>query len=180
MTQFVASSFGELGVQSQYLDGELHLVDDALAGWLIPGPKLKIRNIIESSVAIFVMNRLYGCQRAAEMFRHYVAVLRDFSATSKMQPDVARLLNVAFGVDRSPRTSFPAAFLAAEFLLHVVAGMATVFGSAKLPIAGFAAQFTLKCRSGLLVHIGLLRDSLSAVNGNLGVRNFQVDSYTGG
>jgi hypothetical protein len=31
LVQFVAGGSGELGVQSQYLDGELHLVNDALA-----------------------------------------------------------------------------------------------------------------------------------------------------
>jgi hypothetical protein len=73
--QFVAGGSAEVGVQSQYLDGELHFVDDALSGSVSAREKLKIGQIIFTSLAIDVMDRLFGKQIAPKMFGHDVAVL---------------------------------------------------------------------------------------------------------
>jgi hypothetical protein len=176
----VTGGEAEVRVLGQYLDGELHLVDDSLSGRLHLRPQFKVGEIVIRTITVFVMYGFELAQRALKMFRHYGAVLCNFATPAQMQYDVARLLHIAIRVDRAPRTTFPAAFFAAEFLLHIVAGMAAIFGSTKLSITSFATQFTLKCRSGFFGHIGQLLDSVRAVNENLAVRGSQVITYTGG
>lgn len=161
----VTGGEAEIGVLGQYLDGELHLVDDSLSSRLVSGPKLKIGQVITKTVSIFVMNRLHIGQRAAEMLRHYVAMLQNFAASTKMHPHVAGRVHVSIRVDRAPRATFPAAFLAAEFLALVVAGVLAVQRLHKTPFFRFAAQLALKSRGWFLVHAEQLLDSPVAVKG---------------
>ena len=161
----VAGGGAELGVLGQYLDGELHLVDNSLSVGLIAGPKLKIGQVITKAVTIFVVNRLHISQRAAEVFRHYVTVLQNFSAASKVQSHVSGRVHVAFGIDRAPRSTSPPAFFAAEFLTFVVAGMFAVQRLHETPFFRFAAQLALKSRGWFLVHTEQLLDSPVAVKG---------------
>ena len=165
MTQFVASSFGELGVQSQYLDGELHLVDDALSVGLVARPEFEVRKAVVEAVAILVMYAFKFGQRATKMFRHCVTVFQHFAAAPKVEHHVSGRMHVAFGVDRAPRATFIAAFFAAEFLTHVVSAGTTVLKATHTTFFRYATQLALKSRSGFLVHIGQLPGSIAAVKG---------------
>jgi hypothetical protein len=79
LAQFVAGGACKLGVQSQYLDGELHLVDDALSGTVAAGEKFQILDTVFSSLSVFVMYRFFREQIAADVLRHNVAMFHDVS-----------------------------------------------------------------------------------------------------
>src|SRR5882724_7538324 len=151
--QFVAGGSAEVGIQSQYLDGELYFVNDTLPSRLISRPKLEIGKFVVESIAILVMHAFKFCKWAIQMFRHYVAMLKNFAPTSQMHPHVTRRMHMTVGVDRAPRATFPAAFLATKFLTFIVARVATVFGLHQSAFFGNAAQLALKSWSGFLVHI---------------------------
>ncbi len=156
MLQPYTSGFGELGVQSQYLDGERHLVDDALAGRLHFYPQLQIARRVVEAVTVLVVNIFELFEWAAEGFCHKHAVLKRFFTSAKVQSPVSRRMDVAFWADRAPRAAFPPAFFRAEFLLHVVAGVPAVFGAAQIALFGFAAQLALKSRWWFATHVAQL------------------------
>jgi hypothetical protein len=76
-SQFVAGGSAEVGIQGQYFDGELHLVDDTLAGTVATREKLKIGLAIIRALAVDVVNCFFAKQGATEFFRHDVAVFHD-------------------------------------------------------------------------------------------------------
>lgn len=78
LVQFVASRSAEVGVQSQYLDGELHLVDHALAGAVLAPKQFEIAQLIVEPVAVNVVHRFFGEKFTAKALFHYVSVLKDF------------------------------------------------------------------------------------------------------
>lgn len=77
LVQFVAGGSSEVGIQSQYLDGELHFVDDALAGAVAAGEKFEVFNSIVSPNAIDVVDGFVRKQFASDMFGHNVAVFHN-------------------------------------------------------------------------------------------------------
>lgn len=163
--QFVASSFGEFGIQGQYLDGELYLVGDALPSEVFARPQFEIRKLVVQSVAVFVMYAFLAKQRATDMLRHYFAMLENLLAATFVQSTISRRVDVSFGGNGTPRAAFPATFLAAKFLPLVVTGMLAVFRFHKAAFFGLTAQLALKSRDGFLVHVGQLPDSFAAVKG---------------
>jgi hypothetical protein len=178
--QFVASRSGELGVQSQYLDGELHLVDDALAGRLFFNPQLKIIYVVVQAIAIFVVDVFTFIKFALEFFRHHYSMLKIGFSPAEVQSPVPGGVNVPFVGYGTPRASFVSTFSAAKFLAFVVARMTTVFGLHQAAFFRNATQLALKSRDGFLVHEGQLLDSSSGVNGVFRTRNPQIITYTGG
>lgn len=163
--QFEAGSSAEVGVQSQYLDSELYFVNYPLSARLPARPKFEIFESVVSTLAVNVMYCFLVGQRAAEMFRHHITMLENFRTVSKMQTNVSGRMQMSFGVDRTPRTSFPATFLAAKFLSFVVTGMPAIQRLHETSFFSFATQLALKSRSGFFVHIGQLPDSFAAVKG---------------
>lgn len=114
MLQPHTSSFGELGVQGQYFDGEGHLVDHALAG----------------AVATFVMDGFFRKKLASKMLGHDVAVFENLVLFSgdkgrDRKIDVSVLFGVAphvAGVESIERRFSLCAnltFLAAKFLISI-------------------------------------------------------------
>lgn len=176
----VTGGTAEIGVLDQYIDGKLYLVDDTLSVGLVARPQFQVRKTVIQTITVFVMHAFKFCQRATEMFRHYIAVQQDFAAAAKMQAHVSGRVHMPVGVDRAPRASFPAAFFAAEFLAFVISALAAIFGAAHTAFFGDAAQLALKSRSGFFVHGEQLPDSFDVVNGIFGARNFQIITYTGG
>lgn len=161
----VTGGKAEVGVQGQYLDSELHLVDDSLSGGLVARPQFEIGKFVVEAVSIFVMNAFKLGQWAIEMLRHHVAVFQDFSTAAEMHSHVARRVHVPIGIDGPPRSAFPSTFFAAKFLAFVVARMATVFGFHQATFFRNATQLALKSRDGFFVHVGQLLDSPVAVKG---------------
>jgi hypothetical protein len=156
MFQPHTSSFGELGVQGQYLDSESNLVDDALTGRLHLRPQLQIAQGVVEAVTILVMNVFVLFKRATESFGHQHAMLIRLFAPSKMQPTIPRRMHVTGATDWAPFSAFPTAFFRAELLLHVVASVATIFSSAQVAFLSLATQLALKCRRRFVVHASLL------------------------
>jgi hypothetical protein len=165
MTQFVANSFGEFGVQGQYLDGELHFVDDTLAVGLFFRPEFEIAQRVVSAIAVFVMHSFMAFQRAAHMFSHRFTMDESFSAASQMQAHVAARMYVPIGIDRAPRTTFPTALFAAKFLSFIVARMLPIKGPHQATFFRRATQLALKSWGRFLVHTEQLLDSPGVVKG---------------
>jgi hypothetical protein len=163
--QFISGHAQEFGVGFCHLDDELYFVDDSLPARLPTRPKFEIFKSVISTLTINVMHRFLVGQRSAQMFRHYVTVFEHFRPVAKMQANVTSGMQVPFGVDRTPRAPFPAAFFAAKFLAFIVARMPTVQRLHETSFFGFATQSALKSRSGFLVHGEQLLDSFAAVKG---------------
>jgi hypothetical protein len=180
MMQFVASSFGELGVQGQYLDGELHLVDDALSAEMPARPQFQIPQFVVEFIAVFVVYAFFAKQWATNVFRHYVAMFVNLSTSAFCQLSVSRGMHVSLGGYWTPFSSFVPAFAATEFLAFVVARVTTIQGLHQATLFGFAAQLALKGRNGFLAHKEQLSDSFAVVNGDFGVRSSRIITYTGG
>lgn len=152
-TQFVAGGSAEVGVLSQYLDGELHFVDDTLAGRLISRPQFQVRNFVIQAIAIFVMHAFEFGQRASQVFRHYVAMLQKLFAAALVYFSVSCRADVSVGVDRAPSSTFPAAFFAAEFLAFIVGpARSSVFVTHESALFRYTAQLALKCRRWFFAH----------------------------
>lgn len=130
LVQFKASRSGEVGVQSQYLDGELYLVDNALAGSVAAAEKLQVLDSVVRADAVDVVDGFSGEQVASEMFGHDIAVFHSgvfFAGNERRHryPDIAVAFDVApvassikfFERVRPLRFSF--ASTAAKFLLCV-------------------------------------------------------------
>ena len=130
MTKLDTSSLCELGVQSQYLDGEGYLVDDSLARPVATGKKLQVTNIIETSVPVNMVDRLFGEQFSPEMLGHDVTVFQDsvpFAGDHRghRNPNVTVPLDMFFVVpafkagECTRADRFVAAFRTAVLLLSV-------------------------------------------------------------
>jgi hypothetical protein len=90
----VTGGEAEVGVLSQYLDGELHLVDDSLSGSVAAGEQLKIFGPIIGSQTIDVVNRLFSQQFSTDLLLHDVSMLEHVSGglsadARNHDPDVA-------------------------------------------------------------------------------------------
>lgn len=70
---------GKLGVQRQYLDGELHLVDNALSGAVATTEQFEVRDIVVGSNAVDVVDGFFGEKFASDMFGHDPAVFEHIS-----------------------------------------------------------------------------------------------------
>lgn len=155
MRQFVQLDTGrpsKFGVQAKYVDRELHLVDDALAGRLHFAPELKIGRSVIQFVTVFVMNVFAFEQFAAKHLRHDDAMLKSDFASSKTQPFVTGSVNVAIRVYRSPFSAFVTALFAAKSLAFVVGRMLSVQRLHQAAFTDFAAKLALKSRGWFLVH----------------------------
>lgn len=138
MFQSHTSSFGELGIQSQYLDCESYLVDDTLAGTVAAVEKLKVIHRVVLAVAIFVVDSFFGKKLATKMFGHDVTVFKHgmlFASHEGWHRDVyvASLFNVA---------TYVAAVEAGKrsFLYELVAAVwGTVFLFCVKSASGFSA-----------------------------------------
>lgn len=101
LVQFKASRSGEVGVQSQYLDGELYLVDNALAGSVAAAEKLQVLDSVVRADAVDVVDGFSGEQVASEMFGHDIAVFHSgvfFAGNERRHgyPNVAVPFDVSF------------------------------------------------------------------------------------
>jgi hypothetical protein len=79
--QFVAGRSGELGVQGQYLDGELHFVDDTLSGAVTTVEKFEILNSVVGSDTVDMMDGFFWHKVASKLFGHDVAVFHNVFST---------------------------------------------------------------------------------------------------
>lgn len=154
LVQFKASRSGEVGIQSQYLDGELHLVDDALAGRLHLAPKFKIGQIVIQAITVFVMHVLMFVQRAAKVFLHNQGMLKTLFATLDVYAPIASRMHPSFRIYGTNGSAFVPAVLGTKTRFHVEAAVpssvrvvnSTAFGR-------FAAILTLKSRWVVPVHM---------------------------
>lgn len=77
--QFESCGSGEVRVQPQHVDCELHLVDHALAGAVAARKEFKIFNLVVLPVAVAVMHGFFWVKLSAQMLLHYVTVLKSFA-----------------------------------------------------------------------------------------------------
>jgi hypothetical protein len=166
--QFVAGGPGEFGVQGQYLDGELHLVDDALAGAVARTEQFKIADFVVGAVPVFVMDGFFGEQVATDVTRHRVSVFHDMPlpvfASRKfgyVKPDVTVsfcVLFVAAGFEFVQRVLLLAFYLAVMIAVFLLCVVATAWFSALRPYGSAckaresvfaAASFTAACARAL-------------------------------
>lgn len=93
----------EFGVEPKHLQCERHLVDDALAGRLAFGPKLKIGRPVVVSLAVKMMRRLSWHQRTTKHFFHDKSVFKRLLLRPDADSDVSRSgVNVPIGVAGAP------------------------------------------------------------------------------
>lgn len=152
MLQPHTSSFGELGVQGQYFDGEGHLVDHALTGRLSFRPQFQITRRIIESVSIFVMNVLFITKRTLEHFFHNKSVFINFPTSTKIDASVSRRHDVTLFRYRAPFAAFPSTFLRAKALFIAVPQLLTAFHAISAPFSDFTAEGALKHNRLFLVH----------------------------
>jgi hypothetical protein len=138
MLQPYTSSFRELGVQGQYLDGESDLISHSLTRPVTAGKKLKIAGMVEGAVSIFMMNCFFWKQLATQFLLHHVAVFQHFRSFTAIGERGNRKVNVPVFLSVAPeiarvesikrslglRGDF--AFWAAEFLIAVNAKLVSV------------------------------------------------------
>ena len=152
-SQFIAGSPAELGVQGQYLDSELHLVGDALAGWLLLRPQFEIGRRVVNSVSILVMNIFVFVQRAAKYFSHYKAMFESLCAATQVDTNVSGRMNVALRVNGPPVPSVVPAFGRTKYLTFLPAFECPIFAYGWAVLRSFAAALALECRRCFGVHV---------------------------
>ena len=150
--QFIAGAPAEAGVLKQYLDGELHLVDDTLTGWLFVRPQFKVVKRVVKAVAVFMVHVFVLLKRTAKRVFHNQLVFKHLFSTAQVDTAVARRVDKTVRVNWAPTAAFVATFLGAKTLLHVVASVAAIFGATKVALSGLAAQLALERRGALVVH----------------------------
>jgi hypothetical protein len=72
--QLIAGGSAEVGVQSQYLDSELHLVDDTLSGAMAAVKQFEVFDSVVGSDTVDVVDGLVGGQVAPDVLRHDVSM----------------------------------------------------------------------------------------------------------
>lgn len=150
------SRFGELGVQTKYLDREGDLVDYSLAGRLSLRPEFKIAGAIIVAVTVFVMNLFVGQQRATEYFFHHVSMLVHLDAASTVEAAVSRRDEVASFRNGSPFATSVTALGAAKAIFVAEAGKATVSVFQAFALCGCTTICTLESgRVHTFGHVGL-------------------------
>ncbi len=163
--QRIAGSSAEFGVQRQYLDGELYLVDDALSGRLHFAPEFKIARAIVQAIAVFVMHGFVASKHAAKFFFHDFALFKYFTAAAQVHNHVPRRMSVPFWVYWAPFATFVPTLFAAKTLFFLVARKPPIFSFGRAVFGSFAAQLALESRWGLLVHLEQLGRAPFAVKG---------------
>jgi hypothetical protein len=130
-SQFDSCCSGELRVQSQYVDCELHLVDDTLAGSMTARKEFKILELVMLAISVAMVNCFLRVKFTAEVLRHYIAMFHHAPWTTISRqhrygyPNVAVSFDVLFVAARfefflcSFLEKFDATFWRAVFLLFV-------------------------------------------------------------
>jgi hypothetical protein len=77
-SQFDSCGSGEVRVQSQYVDRELDLIDDALAGAVTARKEFEIRQKVVLPITVSVVNSFLRVKFAAEVLAHHVAMFQHF------------------------------------------------------------------------------------------------------
>jgi hypothetical protein len=154
LMQFKAGSPAEVGVQSQYLDGELHFVDNALTKRLVGHPEFEIFWLVVISIAVFVMYLLVAAQRAAKHLFHYKAVLVGFFSAAKVYAPVAGINQVALVRYWTPFSASVATLFRAEFLVVIVARWTAIFVAKLTAFDRLRAILALQQHRWSLAHIG--------------------------
>ena len=128
LSQFVAGGSAEVGIQGQYLDGELHLVDHALSGSVAAVEKFKIPGIIIASSSIDMMNCFFGQQIASDHFGHDVAVFENSSSFSGRTGECRdRQIHVPMALSVAPHVTFIEPVQSDSFERRVFAFDAAIF-----------------------------------------------------
>lgn len=78
LPQFNTGSSAKFGVQPQYLDGERHLVGDALSGAVVAGEEFKVLQPVVLTVPVLVVNRFFASERATERLFDHIAMFQLF------------------------------------------------------------------------------------------------------
>lgn len=154
MMQFDTSGFGKFGVQRKHLDGEGHLVDDALAGRLPFRPQFEIVRGVVNAVSVFVVDFFAFTKRPPQLLAHDNSVFEILLPASQVHTNVACRMQVPLFGDRAPFSAFVTAFTRAETLLHDVVRMFLVLGNEQATFCKLTAEFALKRRRWASVHEG--------------------------
>ncbi len=99
-SQFVAGGAAEVGVLSQYVDGELYLVDNTLPGTMPTVEKFQVGRAVITADSINVMDSFFGQQVSPDYFGHDVTMFHDgvlFAGdeTRNRNPNIAVALDVS-------------------------------------------------------------------------------------
>lgn len=135
----VTGGEAELGVLAQYLDGELHLVDNSLSGAVAAVEQFEVFDPIVRTDAVNVMDGFFGEKVATDVLRHDVAVFenRSRAAVSRQHGNRDPHVAVAFGMFLVPAAfKFMLRFLLLCFYLAL--GAAVFLFAVDSPSAAFA------------------------------------------
>lgn len=111
------SGADELRVKPKYLQRKDNLVDDALSGRLLLGPKLKVARFVVGAIPVLVVDVLALAQRAAKHLFHNHLMLESLDPVSEVNPHVTRIRSdVPFFGNRTPLSVLPSAFFGTEFV----------------------------------------------------------------
>lgn len=152
MRQFAQLDTGcpsKFGVQAKYVDRELHLVDDALAGAVPAAEQFEVFDSVIASNSVDVMNGFFVAQFSANMSGHHVTMFENavFGAGDQRwngNPHVAVPFNVSLEIAFFKTCKglfswrFVSAFLTAVFLCAINAGSCFTAALNKRPLAIFA------------------------------------------
>ncbi len=153
----VAGGGAELGVLGQYLDGELHLVDDSLSGAVVRTEQFEVADIVVQTISVNMVHGLFGAKLASDMLFHIVAVLKDFVHGVAVSGRNTQYGVVSFDAPGYFRKSvtfavqlarpFVFALLAAKFLFSVNRARSVAASFVEFFVAVFAYGFVLFVRS---------------------------------
>ena len=140
LVQFKASRSGEVGVQSQYLDGELHLVDNALAGAVAAAEKLQVLDAVVRADTVDVVDGFSRKEFSSERFFHDVTVLKSVSGraaidTRNNNSDVA-MSRSAFGRFLSQMFTLVAKSAKQRATFRAAQTLLSIYGAARLALNG--------------------------------------------
>lgn len=152
IAQFDAGRFGELGVQSKYLDRKGNLVDYALSWRLLLYPKFEVVRIIVDFVSILVMDVFAFAKRAIEHLFHDKLVFEFFLAAQQVYSNISRRVHMPFGIYRASFSAFITTGYRAKTLFSVISGQRAVFVFEFAVGLGLAAKIALKSRDWLFAH----------------------------
>lgn len=156
LSQFDAAPAREVGVEVQNLDRKVDLINDALAGRLLPDPKFEVVEVVVRFASVLVMNVLAFAKRPTKRLFHDQLVFE--ASLSPTHPDshIAGRVEVAVGVYGTPRTTGVSAGATTKSLLLLPPVALSILPHAGAVVRRFATGLALKSRHWFIVHVGQL------------------------
>jgi hypothetical protein len=137
--QLITGLPGELGIQSQYLDRELHLVDDALAGSVTAAEQFEVSQNIILPVTIDVVDGFFFEQLPTQVLLHNPTMLKHRSLFSVVSQRGYGAPYIPMSFNMTPYSSFVETVESCNFHSFVFAFSTAIFLFCVNAATGFSA-----------------------------------------